>query len=79
MKKEKLYNNNLFVGISYNTNLTEFSNGEIKITYHSFNSVKGIVREKKAAGETETCSDVARRIGWSESIWDLSEELPKLK
>lgn len=33
----------------------------------------------KAAGETETCSDVARRIGWSESIWDLSEELPKLK
>lgn len=33
----------------------------------------------KAAAEGETCSDVAKRIGWSESIWDLSGELPKLK
>lgn len=33
----------------------------------------------KAAAAGETCSAVAKRIGWDETIWDLSGELPKLK
>lgn len=33
----------------------------------------------KAYGASETVSDVAKRIGWSETIWDLSAALPKLK
>lgn len=32
----------------------------------------------KAAGASETLSDVARRIGWSEVIWDLSGDTPVL-
>ena len=33
----------------------------------------------KAAAAGETVSDVARRIGWSEDVWDLSGPLPVLK
>lgn len=32
----------------------------------------------KAAGAAETLSDVAKRIGWSEVVWDLSGETPVL-
>lgn len=32
-----------------------------------------------AAGASETVSDVARRVGWSEKVWDLSGPLPVLK
>ena len=32
-----------------------------------------------AAGASETVSDVARRVGWSEDVWDLSGPLPVLK
>lgn len=33
----------------------------------------------KAAGASETCSQVAARIGWDTSVWDLSGEFPVLK
>ena len=33
----------------------------------------------KAAGKDETLCDVARRLGWDETIWDLSGEKPVLK
>lgn len=33
----------------------------------------------KAAGATETLSQVAQRIGWSAEIWDFSGDTPKLK
>jgi len=33
----------------------------------------------KAAGATETLSQVAQRIGWSADIWDFSGDTPKLK
>ncbi len=33
----------------------------------------------KAAGATETLSQVAQRIGWSTDIWDFSGDTPKLK
>ena len=33
----------------------------------------------KAAGASETISQVAQRIGWSADIWDFSEDAPKLK
>lgn len=33
----------------------------------------------KKAGASETLSQVAKRIGWDESVWDLSGDLPKLK
>lgn len=33
----------------------------------------------KKAGASETLSQVAERIGWDESVWDLSGDLPKLK
>lgn len=33
----------------------------------------------KAAGEGETISEVASRLGWSEDIWDLSGDVPVLK
>ena len=33
----------------------------------------------KKAGDSETLSQVAERIGWDESVWDLSGDLPKLK
>ena len=32
----------------------------------------------KAAGAGETLSDVAKRIGWSETVWDLSGDIPVL-
>ena len=32
----------------------------------------------KAAGTTETVSDVAKHLGWSETIWDLSGDYPQL-
>lgn len=33
----------------------------------------------KAAGASETLSQVAQRIGWSAEVWDLSGDTPKLK
>lgn len=33
----------------------------------------------KAAAAGETASDVARKLGWNESIWDLSGDIPALK
>lgn len=33
----------------------------------------------KKAGASETLSQVAERIGWDKSVWDLSGNLPKLK
>ena len=33
----------------------------------------------KAAGATETLSQVAQRIGWSADVWAFSGEMPKLK
>ena len=33
----------------------------------------------KKAGASETLSQVAERIGWDKSVWDLSGDLPKLK
>jgi hypothetical protein len=33
----------------------------------------------KAAAADATCSSVAKSLGWDETIWDLSGELPKLK
>ncbi len=33
----------------------------------------------KAAGATETASQVAKRIGWDEAVWDLSNNIPSLK
>ncbi len=33
----------------------------------------------KAAGKDETLSDVAKKLGWDENIWDLSGEKPVLK
>ena len=33
----------------------------------------------KAAGKDETLCDVARRLGWDETIWDLSGDKPVLK
>lgn len=33
----------------------------------------------KAAGENVTVSVLAKALGWDESVWDLSEELPVLK
>lgn len=33
----------------------------------------------KAAGATETLSQVAQRIGWSAEVWDFSGDTPKLK
>lgn len=33
----------------------------------------------KAAGATETLSQVAQRIGWSSEVWDFSGDTPKLK
>lgn len=33
----------------------------------------------KAAGASETASDVAKRIGWNENVWDLSGSVPALK
>lgn len=33
----------------------------------------------KAAGASETASQVAKRLGWDESIWDLSGDIPSLK
>ena len=33
----------------------------------------------KKANDSETLSQVAKRIGWDESVWDLSGDLPKLK
>ena len=33
----------------------------------------------KKAGASETLSQVAERIGWNKSVWDLSGNLPKLK
>ena len=33
----------------------------------------------KAAAEGETASQVAKRIGWNEAIWDLSGNVPALK
>lgn len=33
----------------------------------------------KAAGASETASQVAKRIGWDENIWDLSGDIPSLK
>ena len=33
----------------------------------------------KAAGASETASQVAKRIGWDENIWDLSGKVPALK
>lgn len=33
----------------------------------------------KAAGATETLTQVAQRIGWSADIWDFSGDTPKLK
>ena len=33
----------------------------------------------KAAGATETLSQVAQRIGWSADVWDFSGDTPKLK
>ena len=32
----------------------------------------------KAAGAGETVSDVAKRLGWDETIWDLSGDYPQL-
>lgn len=33
----------------------------------------------KKANDSETLSQLAERIGWDESVWDLSGDLPKLK
>ena len=33
----------------------------------------------KAAPAGATCSQVAKTLGWSEEVWDLSGEMPKLK
>lgn len=33
----------------------------------------------KAAGANETASQVAKRIGWDENVWDLSGNVPALK
>ena len=33
----------------------------------------------KKANDSETLSQVAERIGWDKSVWDLSGDLPKLK
>ena len=33
----------------------------------------------KAAGASETASQVAKRIGWDENVWDLSGNVPALK
>jgi hypothetical protein len=33
----------------------------------------------KAAAATETASAVAKRIGWEDTVWDLSGAMPVLK
>ena len=33
----------------------------------------------KAAGEGVTVSALAKALGWDESVWDLSDDLPVLK
>ena len=38
---------------------------------HSFNG--------KAAAAGKTASQVAKEIGWDETIWDLSGEIPALR
>ena len=62
---ENFDSENPFVWTGYNENSYWGSNYQ---PYHG-----------KAAGAGETVSDVAKRLGWSEDVWDLSGPLPVLK
>lgn len=61
---ENFDSKNPFVWTGYNENSYWGSNYQ---PYHG-----------KAAGAGETVSDVAKRLGWDETIWDLSGDYPQL-
>lgn len=61
---ENFDSNNPFVWTGYNENSYWGSNYQ---PYHG-----------KAADAGETVSDVAKRLGWDETIWDLSGDYPQL-
>ena len=44
-----------------------------------FSSLWSSMYHGKAAGASETASQVAKRIGWDENVWDLSGNVPVLK